>query len=49
MKGSKRSYFTYYFQNNLIDLKSTWKGIKKLIYLKALSNIALSNNIFDNG
>ena len=47
MKEIKRSYVTDYFQNNLNDLKSTWKGIKKLISLKELSNIAPSN-IFDN-
>ena len=48
MKESKRSYFTNYFQNNLNDLKSTWKGIKNLICLKELPNVAPSN-IFDNG
>ena len=47
MKEIKRTYVTNYFQNNLNDLKSTWKGIKKLISLKELSNIAPSN-IFDN-
>ena len=36
MREGKRSYFTNYFQNNLNDLKSTWKGIKKLISLKQL-------------
>ena len=34
MKESIRSCFTSYSQNNLYDLKSTWKGIKKLIPLK---------------
>ena len=48
MKESKKSYFTNYFQNNLNDLKSTWKGIKNLISLKELPNVAPSN-IFDNG
>ena len=47
MKESKRTYFTNYFQNNLNDLKTTWKGIKKLIFLEELSNI-VSSNIFDN-
>ena len=47
MKESKRTYFTNYFQNNLNDLKSTCKGIKKLIFLEELSNI-VSSNIFDN-
>ena len=48
MKESKKSYFTNYFQNNLNDLKSTWKGIKNLISLKELPNVAPSN-VFDNG
>ena len=48
MKESKKSYFTNYFQNNLNDLKSTWKGIKNLISLKELPNVAPSN-MFDNG
>ena len=47
MKNSKRSCFTDYSQENLNDLKSTWKGIKNLICLKELPNIAPSN-IFDN-
>ena len=47
MKEIKRSYFTNCFQNNLNDLKRTWKGIKKLISLSVLSHIAPSN-IFDN-
>ena len=48
LKESKRPYFTNYFQNNLNDLKSTWKCIKNLISLKELSKVAPSN-IFDNG
>ena len=27
-KEFKRSYFTNYFQNNLIGLKTSWKGTK---------------------
>ena len=46
MKVKKR-YYINYFQNNLNDLKSTLKGIKKLISLKELFNIAPSN-IFHN-
>ena len=48
MKESKKSYFTNYFQNNLNELKSTWKRTKNLILLKELPNVAPSN-IFDNG
>ena len=44
MKKIKRFHFTSYFQNNLNDLKSTWKGMKNL---KELPNVAPSN-IFDN-
>ena len=42
MKESKIPCFSNYFQNNLNDLKNTWKGIKRLISLKELSNIAPS-------
>ena len=48
MEEGKKSYFTYYFQNNLNYLKNAWKGIKNLISLKELANVA-SPNIFDNG
>ena len=48
MKESKKSYFTNYFESNLNDIKSTWKGIKNLISLKELPNVAPSN-IFVNG
>ena len=47
MKESKKSYFINYFQNNLNDLNSTWKGIKNLISLKELPNVTPSN-IFDS-
>ena len=47
MKKSKKSYFTNYFQNNLNDSKSTWKGIKNLISSKELPDVAPSN-IFDS-
>ena len=48
MKESKKSLFTNYFQNNLNDLKSTWKVIRNLISRKELPNVA-PRNIFDNG
>ena len=48
MKESQNSCFTNYFENHLNDLKITWKGIKKLISLKELYNVAPSN-IFENG
>ena len=43
LKDSKKSCFTNYFQNNLNDLKITWKGRKTLISFKKLSNVAPSN------
>ena len=46
IKESQRSYFTSYFQSNLNDLKNTRKGIKNLISLQELPNVAQSN-IFD--
>ena len=48
IKESQRSYFTNYFQGNLNDLKNTRKGIKNLISLQKLPNVAQSN-IFDYG
>ena len=48
MKESRKSYLRNYLQNNLNDLKSTWKGVNNLISLKELPNVAPSN-IFDNG
>ena len=48
IKECRKSYFTNCFHSKLNDLKSTWKGIKNLIPLKELPNVAPSN-IFDNG
>ena len=48
IKEGKKSVFTNYFQNNLNDLKNTWKGIKNLISLKKLSYVVPSN-VSDNG
>ena len=42
LEDSKKFYFTNYFQNNLNNLKSTWKDIKKSFSLKESSNIAAS-------
>ena len=47
MRERKISYSTNYFQHNLNDLKSTWKGIKNLFSLKELPDVVPSN-IFDN-
>ena len=48
MKGRRISYCADYLQNNLNNLKSTWKGVKNLISLKKFPNAAPSN-ILDNG
>ena len=48
IKESQRSYFTNYLQSNLNDLKNTRKGIKNLISLQELPNVAQSN-FFDYG
>ena len=34
MKKSKENYFTKYFETNIKNLKSTWKGIRSIISLK---------------
>ena len=34
MKKSKQNYFTKYFESNIKNLKSTWRGIKTIISLK---------------
>ena len=52
LKQSKYSYFANYFQNNLNDLKSTWKGIKNWPLLKNHLTVVSTNfvqfTIFDN-
>lgn len=48
LKQSKRSYFKEYFQHNFINLKSPWKGEKKLIPLKRLPNCRKKFTLFDN-
>ena len=53
MEKSKQSYFTKFFQNNLKNLKNTWKGIKSIISLKNSSSnsprlLAYQNGNIDN-
>ena len=49
LKRGKQSYFTNYFQTIVIDLKNTWRGIKKIVFLKRTSNFVsfavIKNNI----
>ena len=35
MRNSKRNYLTKFFENNLKNLKHTWKGIKSIISRKS--------------
>ena len=38
MKKSKQNYFPRFFENNLKNLKNTWKGIKNIISMKTFSS-----------
>ena len=42
MKKSKQGYYNKYFQTNLNNSKSTWKGINSLISLKTVASSALT-------
>ena len=50
LKRSKLSYFTKFFNDNLKNLKNTWKGIKNLISIinYIFSNTLIKNTISDN-
>ena len=37
MKKSKQNYFTKFFENNLKNLKNTWKRIKSITSMKSYS------------
>ncbi|XP_065662546.1 uncharacterized protein LOC136085185 [Hydra vulgaris] len=41
LRYSKKSYYSTYFNENLNNLKNTWKGIRSIIYIKSKIN----NNI----
>ena len=47
LKRSKRSYFRKFFNDNLNNLKNTWKSIKNLILLK-LSHSSPSSIYYNN-
>ena len=47
LKRSKRSYFRKIFDDNLNNLKNTWKGIKNLISLK-LTHFSPSSIYYNN-
>ena len=47
LSKAKRTYYTDYFQNNLNDIKNTWKGIKEIISIsskKSKQKISLNIN-----
>ena len=48
LKRSKRLYFTKFFNDNLNNLKNTWKGIKNLISLKPVSHSSHSFIYYNN-
>ena len=47
LRLGKKNYYTNYFQQNLGDIKNTWKGIKEIINIKPQKNkqrISLNND-----
>ena len=48
LKRSKCLYFTKFFNDNLNNLKNTWKGIKNLISLKTVSHSSPSSIYYNN-
>ena len=48
LKRSKHTYFSSFFQNHINDLKNTWKGIKRIIFLKDSTSTVPSTIIEDN-
>ena len=49
MKKSKQAYYNKYFETNFNNILSTWKGIKYLISLKAVTTSLPIVCSFDNG
>ena len=47
LQRGKRSYFANFFNDNLNNLKNTWKGISNLISLKAVSHSFPSSMPYD--
>ena len=48
LKRSKRFYFGKCFNDNLNNLKNTWKGIKNLISFKTVSHYSPSSIYYNN-
>ena len=48
LKGSKQTYFSFYFKDNIKDIKKTWKGIKSVISMKS-KNSDIPSSIRNNG
>ena len=34
LKQSKTNYYNHYFETNWSSIKSTWKGLKSILYIK---------------
>ena len=50
MKNSKRNYFTNFSENNLRNLKNTWKSIKSILFIKSFtSNSPMLLLTYQNG
>ena len=43
LKASKKSYYTNFFNKNLDDLKTAWKGIKEIIKIKSNTQSSLNS------
>ena len=48
MKRSKQNYESKYFENNLINIKNTWNGIKSIIYMRSSSLMTPTLLTFQN-
>ena len=48
LKGSKQTYFSFYFKDNIKDIKKTWKGIKSVISMKS-KNCDIPSSVLNNG
>ena len=49
MKKSKQVYFDKYFERNWNNIKNTWKGIKSLVFLKAVASTVPTLFTLENG
>ena len=47
IKDSKKTHFSFYFKENIKDIKKTWKGIKSIIFMKS-KNSDIPSTILNN-